>query len=84
MYIEYTAACKSLIMNCSLESLYDIQKKIQNTRDSVLSTFKCKMTVEITETILVSPKISENVLTSVVSGLVGRLDRAPNVLELQL
>ena len=68
-------------MNCSLESLYDIQKKIQNTRDSVLSTFKCKMTVEITETILVSPNISGNVLASFVSGLVGRLDTEKNVME---
>ena len=70
-------------MNCSLEFLYDKQKKKQNTRDSVLSTFKCKMTVDITETILVGPKISENVLVSVVSGLVGRLDTAQNILELQ-
>ena len=43
-------------------SLYDVQKKIQETLNSVLASTKCKKVSDIKETALVKPQIQKNVV----------------------
>ena len=60
----------------------DIQKKIEETLDRVLTTTKCKKILDVKEAALVEPQIQKNVLAGVIENLVGVLDLTQNVLKI--
>ena len=63
-------------------SLNDIQKKIGETLDRVLTTTKCKKILDVKEAALVKPQIQKNVLAGVIENLVGVLDLTQNELKI--
>ena len=58
-----------------------MQKKIQETLDSVLASTKCKKVSDIKETALVKPQIQKNVMAGLIENLVGVLNFTHDALK---